>query len=237
VPKDTKGKPPAVVMVAQAGKAAFLKERSDVLTAFLKAGVAVCLVDVRGTGETRPGNGSADRSSSRTSISQTELILGQTVLGNQLRDLRAAVRWLGARTDLDSTKVAVWGDSFAESNPSTRNQLVPLDAPDPPAIAEPGAALLARLAGLYEDRVTVVFANGGLTDYQAILSSAYLHVPHDAIVPGTILIGDVQGIRFALGFTWVSGGAAVDGWNWEVRERTVPLDISAMWVAELLNRK
>src|SRR5581483_11621628 len=94
VPKDTTGKPPAGVMVAQAGKAAFLKERSDVLPSFLRAGVAVCLVDVRGTGETRPGNGSADRSSSRTSISQTELILGQTVLGNQLRDLRAAVRWL-----------------------------------------------------------------------------------------------------------------------------------------------
>src|SRR5262249_32051243 len=86
-PKDAKGKMPIVVMVAQGGKAAFLKERGEVLEALLEAGVAVCLVDVRGTGETSPG-ASPGRGSSRTSVSQTNLILGQPVLGAQLRDLR-----------------------------------------------------------------------------------------------------------------------------------------------------
>ena len=60
-PKDAKGKLPIVVMVAQAGKAGFLKERSDAIEAFLKAGIAVCLVDVRGTGETKPGSSAASR--------------------------------------------------------------------------------------------------------------------------------------------------------------------------------
>ena len=54
-PKGAKGKLPAVVMVASGGKAAFLKERGDAIAGLLADGVVVCLVDVRGTGETRTG--------------------------------------------------------------------------------------------------------------------------------------------------------------------------------------
>ena len=70
--------------------------RSDSGTPYLAAdfigrlGRTVCLVDVRGTGETQPGT-SAERGSSRTSVSQTNLILGQPLLGSQLRDLRTVV--------------------------------------------------------------------------------------------------------------------------------------------------
>ena len=47
-PKDAKPRKPVIVMVAQGGKTEFLKERSDVIETFLKAGFVVCLVDVRG---------------------------------------------------------------------------------------------------------------------------------------------------------------------------------------------
>jgi hypothetical protein len=91
--KGTPEPAPVVVMVAQGGKAGFLKEREDVITQFLKGGV-VCLADVRGTRETQPADASPVRTGSRTSISQTDLILGQPVLGSQLRDLPTVIRWL-----------------------------------------------------------------------------------------------------------------------------------------------
>jgi hypothetical protein len=215
-PNDAKGKPPVVVMVAQGGKAGFLKERGDVIAAFLNAGVAVCLADVRGTGETKPGDGSPGRQSSRTSISQTELILGRTVLGNQLRDLRTVIRWLQTRDGIDGKKLVVWGDSFVE--PNNLNRLgfseirVPLDAPDLPAIAEPGAAQLALFAALYEDAVKVVFTHGGLHSHREILPGAYLYVPHDAVIPGAASLWWFIPQGEALGTPWVYG-RAVDAWN------------------------
>lgn len=107
-PKEAKGRSPAVVMVASAGKAAFLKERGEAIISFLQTGVAVCLIDVRGTGETRPGS-SADRGSSRTSISQTNLMLGEPALGSHLRDLRTVIRWLAARDGIDGKQARLVG--------------------------------------------------------------------------------------------------------------------------------
>ena len=190
-PKDAKGKVPVVLMVSSSGKQAFLKERGAAIAAFLNAGVAVCLPDVRGTGETRSGDGSAGRGSSRTSISQSNLILGQTVMGSQLRDLRSVIRWLRARKDIDATKLAVWGDSFAKVNPQGAKLAVPLDAPDLPAIAEPGGSLLAAFAGLYEGGWTVLYARGGLASYVRMIESPYLYVPHDIVVPGAVTTGDL----------------------------------------------
>ena len=185
-PTEVQGKPAVVVMVAQGGKAAVLKERADTIREFLKAGVAVCLPDVRGTGETRAGT-SADRGSSRTSLSQTEQILGRTVLGSQSRDLRTVLEWLRGYADVDGKKLAVWGDSFAAANPPDRKLAAPLDAPDPPAVAEPGAGTLALLAGLFED-VAAIYA-GGLVPDSAVLGSPYVYVPHEAVVPGMLTLG------------------------------------------------
>jgi cephalosporin-C deacetylase-like acetyl esterase len=182
-PAGVKDRSPVVVMVAQGGKAGFLKERADAISTFLKAGVAVCLADVRGTGETRPGS-SAERGSTRTSVSQTELILGRAVLGNQLDDLRTVIRWLRARDDIDGRALAVWGDSFAKPNPPGFTPAVPLDAPDPPAAAEPNGALLAYLVAHDEPPVRAVYARGGLFSYRA--DSPYMYVPHEAIGPGMI---------------------------------------------------
>jgi cephalosporin-C deacetylase-like acetyl esterase len=183
-PKDAKGKVPVVVMVAQGGKAGFLKERGEVIAAFLKAGVVVCLPDVRGTGETAAG-ASAERGSSRTSVSQTNLILGETVMGSQLRDLRTVIRWLHSREGIDGKKVAVWGDSFAKPNPADAKFALPLDAANMPAISEPGAGELASLAGMYEG--LAVFGRGGLN--VALFESPYIYCPHDAIVPGVFVAG------------------------------------------------
>ncbi len=119
-PNSDRGRVPVVVMLGHGGKAQLLKGRGSAVAAFLNAGVAVCLVDVRGTGETQPGDGSPSRGGSRTSISQTNLILGQSVVGAQLRDLRSVLRWLQAHDRIDAKKLALWGDSFAKANPAVR---------------------------------------------------------------------------------------------------------------------
>ena len=182
-PNGAKGKTPVVVMVAQGGKAAFLKERADVIAAFLKAGVAVCLPDVRGTGETRAGT-SADRGSTRTSISQTNLILGQPVLGAQLRDLRTVIRWLKARKDIDATNVALWGDSFAPTNSHEAKIAVPLDAAHSLTFSEPNGGALAGLAGAFETGIAGVHTRRELRDVWSLFESKYIYCPHEAVVPG-----------------------------------------------------
>ncbi|MCE9568291.1 MAG: acetylxylan esterase [Planctomycetes bacterium] len=186
-PKDAKGKLPAVVMVAQAGKQAFLRERSEDISALLKAGVVVCLVDVRGTGETKAGTG-ADRGSSRTSIAQTYMILGQPILGAQLRDLRTVIRWLPTRDDIDGKKLAVWGDSFAKVNGPAVKLAVPSEL-EQPAVSEPGGANLALLAALFEDGVTVAYARGGIDMTETFATSPYVYVPLDAVIPGPLPVG------------------------------------------------
>jgi dienelactone hydrolase len=228
-PNKAQGRSPVVVMVAQGGKAAFLKERGDAIEAFLKEGVAVCLVDVRGTGETQFGT-SAGRGSLRTSVSQTNLILGRTVIGDQLRDLRSVIRWLQNRTGIDGAKLAIWGDSFARTNPPGQSLVVPQDAPETPAIAEPGGALLALLAALYEDGVKAVYARGGLGDYDRLLSSAYLYAPHESVVPGAILASDVAILSRGLAPRAVRLDARVTGLNQLVAEGPVPPIEAATWM-------
>ncbi|MBM3980032.1 MAG: hypothetical protein FJ304_07070 [Planctomycetes bacterium] len=199
-PKEQKGKVPTVFMVAQGGKAVLLKEREAEIAAFLAAGFAVCLPDVRGTGETAPG-ASAARGSTRTSVSQTNLILGQPVLGAQLRDLRTVIQWSKDRGVCSFA--GVWGDSFAKVNAKDANLKVPLDAGDFPALAEPGAYYLAALAQLFEGFNCACYTRGGMT---GLFDGPYLYAPHDAILPG-------RSTRWLLRAAGWSTGESVTGFN------------------------
>lgn len=175
---------PAVVMVAAEGKEGFLKNRTDEIVRLLKVGNAVCLADLRGTGETRPGS-SAARGSGRTSASQTSLILGQPMLGAQLRDLRTVIQWLGDIDQIDAERLTVWGDSFAPVNRPDVRLAVPYDLPSP-TIGEPGPALLAMLAAHFEPGVKSAVARGGVLDATSYFDGPYLYVPHETVVPAML---------------------------------------------------
>jgi cephalosporin-C deacetylase-like acetyl esterase len=231
-PAGAKGKSPVVVMVAQGGKAGFLKERGAVIEAFLKAGIAVCLPDVRGTGETQPGT-SAERGSSRTSVSQTNLILGQTVIGSQVRDLRAVVRWLKARDGIDAKKLALWGDSFSRTNSPDAKLAVPLDA-SLPTISEPGGGAVASLASAFEDGVAALYTRGQLNVLRPrdLFGSAYVYYPHDAIVPGVASMG-----AWAARAKTVEREGYVDGENQRVGGNTMSPAEAGKWVIEFLPAK
>ncbi|MBY0522868.1 MAG: acetylxylan esterase [Gemmataceae bacterium] len=211
---------PVVVAFAQEGKQEFLKQRADGIAELLKGGSAVCLPDLRGTGETKPGD-SRGRTSGATSISAAELMLGQTLLGSRLRDLRSVLRHLRDRSELDGSRIALWGDSFAPVNGEGVRLDVPWDAEKLPAQSEPLGELLALLGALHEPDVKAVYGQGGLVGYDSILLSHFCYFPHDAVVPGALTAGDILDVAAVLSPRPVRLEGLVDGLNRRVSENAV----------------
>jgi dienelactone hydrolase len=209
---------PVVVAVSQAGHQRWLQQRAEDVAALLDRGLAVCLPDVRGTGETSLGRDRGRRSEA-TALSSSELMLGGTMLGAQLRDLRAALAWLRTQPGLDAREISLWGDSLAQPNPADTNFQVPRDDDDAlPRSPEPLGGLLALLAALYEDDVRAVYVSGGLIGFQSVLAQHLALIPHDAVVPGALLVGDMCDLVAALAPRRVRLEGLVDGWNRAVAE-------------------
>jgi dienelactone hydrolase len=209
---------PVVVGLAQEGKQTFLAKHAAGIADLLAHGVAVCLPDLRGTGETRPGDGRG-RSSAATSLSSSELMLGQTLLGSRLRDLRSVLAWLRGRPDANGDRIALWGTSFAPVNPPNRLLEVPWDAEKLPEQSEPLGGLLALLGGCFDERVHAVCAQNTLVGFRTVLENPFLYVPHDVIVPGVLATGDLTDVAAALTPRALRLEAPVDGRNRPV-ERT-----------------
>jgi len=198
---------PVVLALAEGGKEKFLAERNGELAALLKQGIALCLTDVRGTGETARG-------SSATSLAATELMLGDTALGARLKDVRTVLRYLSGRADLDPKRVVLWGDSFAGVNPHGLLLDQSVDQqPGPQAIqqAQPLGSLLALLAALYEDDVRAVAVRRGLVSYLSVLKDRFCYVPQDVIVPGILESADIVDVIAALSPRAVFLEGFVDG--------------------------
>jgi cephalosporin-C deacetylase-like acetyl esterase len=203
---------PVVVGVSQAGKQRFLRERKAAIAELLQAGIAVCLPDVRGTGETRPDD-DRDQWSTATGRSSSELMLGGTTIGSQLRDLRAVTRFLRMQPRLDKARIVLWGDSFADVNPADVNPAVPLRVEHRPAASEPLGGTLALLGALYDDEIQAVYVRGGLLNYRDTLRSPFVYIPHDAVVPGAIPAGDLEAVAACLAPRPLCLAQLVDGLN------------------------
>jgi hypothetical protein len=200
-PADTSDRPPPVVVaVSEDGKDRFLAHRSREIQTLLQAGLAVCLPDVRGTGETT-SEMRRGLNSEEDSAAATEFMLGNTLLGARLKDLRSVLAYLAARQDIDGRRLALWGDSFAPTNPPRLlvDELIGWQiGPEIEYQAEPLGALLALLGALYEDSVRAASAVGGLVAYASILEDQFAYVPNDIIVPGILEVADVADIAGAL---------------------------------------
>ncbi len=214
---EDRGEIPVVVALAQEGKDRFLKERGADIAGLLRKGIAVYLTDVRGTGETSSGS-SREYQSEATSISATELMLGQTLLGSQLRDVRSVLRYLRTRSELDVQRTALWGDSFARANPTDFGD--PLIGEDEsPHQSAPLGGLLALLGALYEDDVCSVVARGMIAGYQSVLRDIFCYVPYDAIVPGALTAGDLCDIAASFAPRPLRLEALVDGRNCQILDQ------------------
>ncbi|MFO0928885.1 MAG: hypothetical protein U0736_18005 [Gemmataceae bacterium] len=198
---------PTVVAVGQGGPRAFLRHRSAEIARHLRAGRVVVLAQLGGMSNTQPGTGRG-RTSGATAYASSLLMLGEPALGQRLRELRTLLVYLRQR----APRLTVWGDSFAPPVSPGRRIDVPLDVDQPPH-AEPLGALLALLAGLFEDDLAAIDARGGLVSYRSVLDSPFVHVPYDVIVPGAIPAGDLPAIRAALAPLPVRWTDPVDGTN------------------------
>ncbi len=212
-----------VVAVAQGGKAGFLEHRSAEIAELLENGIAVCLPDLPGCGETSAGNYRARRSSA-TGISSSRLMFGGTIVGDRLRDLLSVVSWVRARDEINGDRIAIWGDSFAAVNSPDRNLIVPLGIGDEPDHSEPIGPMLSLLAGLYDDRIEAVLSRNGLVSMRSLLDSQFVHVPHDFVIPGALTAGDVADLALSLGGVPVRVEGLVDGTNRRADAETVSRD-------------
>ncbi len=203
-----------VVAVSQSGKEKFLRERSREIAELLDGGATVCLPDVRGAGRSRGSRGELG------SASYYALFFETPLLGYRLRDFRAVLKYLRTRKDLASRGFALWGDSFAAPNPADTNFQVPKRVNGRPAFSEPLGGLLVMLGALFEDDVTAVYSHGNLSGYLDTLTSPYVYIPHDVVVPGVLTGGDLADLAAALAPCPMRLDGVVDGLN-----RTLALDV------------
>lgn len=211
---------PAVVAFAQGGKQQFLRQRSEAIADLLSGGAIICLADLRGTGETAPKSHDRGRGGELTSISQAELMLGQTLLGERLDDLKTILRYLRSRADVDAKRVVLWGDSFAPANPPGSKLEVPLDADKFPAISEPMGGSLVVLAMLFDGDIRIGYGFGGLAGFQSCLQSPFCCFPHDAVVPGALLAGDLGDVAAAIAPRPLRLAGLVDGLNLRISAKS-----------------
>ena len=97
------------------------------------------------------------------------------------------------------------------------------------ALIEPESARLAAVRATEPD-VKAVLARGGLESYASALRSPFLHVPHDAIVPGALLAGDLPALATAVGRRLKLEGQ-IDGLN---RAAGGPAGSASAWLIERL---
>lgn len=190
-PTSSKSKPQVVLVLAQGGKGEILKQRAAEIAQLLNHGRAVLLLDPRGTGETSVGS-DRDRGSEMTSRSSSHLMLGGTFIGSQLRDVQAVLAAWRQEQTVDWTKLAVWGDSTAPTNPRDAQLVVPHAIDRRPHVVEPTGQLLALILSLYDSSVSKVLVSNGLHSFQSVYDRPTVHVPHEVVIPNMLTLGDLS---------------------------------------------
>jgi hypothetical protein len=196
---SSKSPAPVVIAIGSAGKERFFASRTKEIEALLKAGIAVCLPDVRATGETAPVPDRTDGGAYQR-IAQLEFDLGTNLLGSRLKDLRTVLGYLKGRQDIDRQRIAIWGDSFTPPNTGGLwiDEVENEGGPQLQRRAEPMGAHLAMLAALYDDSVRAVVARGGVAGYLTVLENAFAYIPLEDVILGVLKAGDVVDIAAAL---------------------------------------
>jgi hypothetical protein len=209
------------VGIAEGGKALFLATRSQKIESLLKQGVAVCLPDVRGTGETSPDS-RRDPDNDENMQAVNEQMLGETLVGRRLKDLRTVLVYLEQRPDLDGKRVGLWGESLMPVNGAAlvldENPLWQV-GPQIQQQGEPLGGLLAVLGALYDPNVRTIGVRGGLAGYSSILDDAFAYVSADITVPGFLEVGDLADVAATLAPKPILLEDSIDGKN-----RLIPSD-------------
>lgn len=217
-----------VVRIAPDGIAGMLHRQVAEFANLLRAGKAIALVEVRGSGASSSGTDHGQQGAV-TAHSATELMLGHTLVAGQIRDLRAAWRHLADFREIDRTTMSICGDSSHEPLPPAATFSYPRRIANRPPECLPQASLVALLLALFEDEVLSVEGIGGLTSFRSALDSPFVQIPHGCIVPSMLREGDLSELVAALVPREVTLRGLVDG-----RGRTVVQSVSAQVYANAI---
>ena len=187
---EQKGKTEKIVLAfSQHGKEPFLKSCRAELAGLLRNGIAICLIDLPGAGETVGRADSRNRTSGATAQSSTLRMLGGTMpllQANALVDVKHFLQDDAAKRERDLS-ICLWTESFAKVNGGSTVVETPRDVESPPFLAEPlgfSAALVyffgARGNGGDSD-CRGLLARGGLVSFSGVLKSPFIHVSEDSL--------------------------------------------------------
>ncbi|MBL8234157.1 MAG: acetylxylan esterase, partial [Bryobacterales bacterium] len=199
-PNAAPGRAGVVIGLSHAGKEGMWRDHHEEVLSLLRQGYAVCLPDVRGTGETSPDMRRGP-STTETSQAGTELMLGSSLLGRRVKDVRTVMTYLRTRADIDSSRMAIWGDSDAALNP----ERIVLDespgwqiGPDVQYEADPLGGMLALLTALFEPEVRAIATRRALASIESIYDDTFIYLPSHVIVPDMLSAGDLADIAAVL---------------------------------------
>lgn len=116
-PAGKKGPFPTVLYVSESGRNGVVEE-PGYLDYLVKAGTAVCAIDLRGVGSTAPrhpqqGPNFYGNENLEEDYAWASLILGQPVLGQRVQDILRCLDYLATRSDVDGSQVRVLGEGGA----------------------------------------------------------------------------------------------------------------------------
>ena len=180
------------VLLAQQGKAAVVRHMSERIEALLQER-AVCLVDVRGTGEIgmEEPRGARSKASGRAA---TALMVGDSILGMQIRDLRSVIGYLRTTgiedieiEDVEREDVPL-DTSWPLARPTRDEERQPGEVGGGVILAErfdePMGGIVGYLTAFFEDGVTA----GEMPDSSGQLRKQIVDWPMDAVVPGLAML-------------------------------------------------
>jgi hypothetical protein len=227
-----------VVAVSHGGKEGMWREHHEEIAALLAKGIAVCLPDVRGTGESAPDLRRGP-SSTEVTLGATELMLGNSLLAGRLKDLRTVLAYLRARPDVDASRIALWGDSEAPVNahaPVLDESPGWQIGPDLQHEADPLGGMLVLFGALYEGNVRAVATRKGLASLESILADPFAYVPAHVIVPDMLSAGDLSDIVASLPNVPMRLESPVDGRNIPVPQGATAGPSLVEWLAARLGQ-
>lgn len=174
-PSAGSSKLPLVVIVADEGGNG-LFDQWPLMRRFARAGLAVCSMDLRTCGVTRPrfpaegphfyGYGV------ELAYSLVNLSLGLPIIGQQTWDLMRGIDCISRREDVDPGRIAVLGSGFS--------------------------GLACAAAAALDDRICSLLLKGTLADFESVLASKDYNLPLSAVAFGMLNKLDLPEICAAL---------------------------------------
>ncbi len=193
-PRQSAAGKPVLVFVEPGGRAAHWRE-GDLSLQIAAAGIPVCAVDVRGTGDLWPEVGRGNRfytipHSAEEDYAWASLILGKPLVGQRVTDILAFVRAL-------------------DSLEATRGRRVVL-------AAQGQLTVPALLAAALERRIDTLYLAGGLVSFRSVLDSDEYKYPMANFLPGLLRVTDLPAIAALTAPRRVILAGAVDGTGFRV---------------------